>query len=160
MPADSHTEAWVEPATIEDLDQLVSFVMELLEQEADFAPDRKRQEQGLKLILEQPSRGRIFVLRTEHRIIGMVNLLFSISTAAGGFSINMEDVYIHPEHRGQKYGTLLMKHVREFAEAKGFLRITLLTDKISAASQRFFQRNGFEFSQMIPMRLMLDKDKS
>ena len=73
----------VEPATLEDLDQLVSFVMELLELENDFAPDRRRQEHGLRLILEQPNRGRIFVVRNDHAIVGMVNLLFTISTAAG-----------------------------------------------------------------------------
>ncbi len=29
---------------------------------------------GLRLILEQPNRGRIFVLRTDHMLIGMVPL--------------------------------------------------------------------------------------
>ena len=147
----------VEPATLEDLDQLVSFVMELLELENDFAPDRRRQEHGLRLILEQPNRGRIFVVRNDHAIVGMVNLLFTISTAAGGFAVNMEDVFIHPDHRRQGYGGLLMEHVKEFAGSKGFKRITLLTDKISAPSQKFFQKHGFSFSEMIPMRLMLDE---
>ena len=33
-------------------------------------------------------------------------------------------------------------------------RITLLTDRISADSQSFFQQHGFQFSKMIPMRLV------
>ena len=44
----------------------------------------------------------------------------------------------------------------DFARKKDFLRITLLTDEISAESQRFFQKLGFEHSHMIPMRLSLD----
>jgi GNAT superfamily N-acetyltransferase len=143
----------IEPATLEDLPQLVELVMALLEIEEDFQPDRELQEKGLRLILEQPSRGRIFVIRTDYQIVGMVNLLFTISTAMGGFVILMEDVIIHPDHRGQGFGTRLVEYVISFAKKKDFKRITLLTDEISAESQRFFQKAGFQHSHMIPMRM-------
>jgi GNAT superfamily N-acetyltransferase len=146
----------VQAATIEDLPALAEMVMELFTVSGDFAPDRVVQERGLQLILEQPNRGRIFVLRNNHRIIGMVNLLFTISTARGGFVVLMEDVIVHPDHRGQGYGTMLVEHVVEFARQKGFKRITLLTDKISAESQKFFLKHGFEYSNMIPMRRIID----
>lgn len=145
----------IEPASLEDLPELVDLLVELFTVEKDFEPDRVKQERGLRLILEQPSRGRIFVVRTDHRIIGMVNLLITISTAMGGFVLLMEDVSIHPDHRGQGYGSQLMDYVIDFARKKDFLRITLLTDEISAESQRFFQKLGFEHSHMIPMRLPL-----
>jgi len=147
--------ARVEPATIEDLPELTDLVMSLFEIEEDFVPDREKQRHGLKLILEQPSRGRIFVVRSEHKLIGMVNLLFTISTAEGGFVILMEDVIILPEHRGQGYGGLLLGHVIDFARQKDFKRITLLTDKINEESQHFFQRHGFFHSHMIPMRRII-----
>jgi len=47
--------------------------------------------------------------------------------------------------------------VKEFAKQKDFIRITLLTDKISEESQKFFKQQGFNFSQMIPMRMYLDE---
>ncbi|WP_325109707.1 GNAT family N-acetyltransferase [Luteolibacter pohnpeiensis] len=146
----------VEPATIEDLPALTELVVELFSDSGDFTPDRAVQERGLQLILEQPSRGRIFVLRNDHRIFGMVNLLFTISTARGGFVIMMEDVIVHPSHRCLGYGTMLLKHVVEFAQQKNFKRITLLTDKLSEESQQFFAKHGFTYSTMIPMRLMID----
>lgn len=149
-------QARIEPATMEDLPKLVDLTMALFEMEADFAPDRDRQERGLRLILEQPNRGRIFVLRTDFEIIGMVNVEFTISTAMGGFVVLMEDVIIHPEFRRIGYGTQLIEYVLEFAKRKDFKRITLLTDKISKESQRFFERFGFQYSHMIPMRLNLD----
>jgi len=142
----------LETATIEDLPALVDLVMELFRVQGDFDPDSQAQERGLQLILEQPSRGRIFVIRNGHRLIGMVNLLFTISTAMGGFVIQMEDVIIHPDHRGQGYGSRLLEHVIEFAEKKDFKRITLLTDKISAESQNFFRKYDFDYSNMIPMK--------
>ncbi len=153
--------ARIEPATLEDLPRLVDLTMALFEMEADFTPDRVRQERGLRAILEQPSRGRIFVIRTDYEIFGMVNVLFTISTAMGGFVILMEDVFIHPDFRGQGYGTQLMQYVIDFAKRKDFLRITILTDKISEKSQRFFTHLNFEHSKMIPMRLTVDlSDKS
>jgi GNAT superfamily N-acetyltransferase len=148
----------IEAATIEDLPELVELVMELFHLQGEYQPDRAAQERGLGLILEQPSRGRIFVLRNDHRIIGMVNLLFTISTAMGGFVLQMEDVIIHPDHRGQGFGGRLLEHVVEFARKKDFLRITILTDKISAESQNFFRKFGFEYSNMIPMRRVLDPE--
>lgn len=147
----------VETATIDDLQPLTELVMELLANSGDFTPDRAQQERGLRLILEQPSRGRIFVVRNRERIFGMVNLLFTISTARGGFVILMEDVVIHPDHRGQGYGSMLLKHVYQFAEQKDFRRITLLTDKISGESQSFFIKHGFDYSNMIPMRKIIQK---
>lgn len=157
MPATLATEIRIEPATLDDLPALTELVMELMEEEADFDPDRERQCKGLQLILEQPSRGRIFVLRSDHRIIGMVNLLFTISTAEGGFVILLEDFIIRPEHRGCGYGGKLMDYVVAFAREKDFKRITLLTDRVSQPSQRFFERHGFVYSEMIPMRLLFDR---
>lgn len=146
------TEPRIEPATLEDLPQLVELLVALFSEEKDFAPDRRKQEHGLRLILEQPSKGRIFVLRTDHMIIGMVNLLFTISTAEGGIAILMEDLIIHPQHRRQGFGGRLLDYAVSYSKRKGFKRITLLTDKISAESQAFFQEHGFNFSSMIPMR--------
>jgi GNAT superfamily N-acetyltransferase len=146
----------VEPATIEDLPALAALVMELLELQEDFTPNREAQEIGIRLILEEPNRGRIFVLRHDERIIAMVNLLFTISTAMGGFVILMEDVVVHPDHRGQGYGSRLVEHVVAFARQKGFQRITLLADKLSSESQGFFRNHGFVFSHLIPMRLVID----
>ena len=152
---DLANEARVEPATLDDLPQLVQLLNELFEEEADFAPDETKQEAGLRMILEEPHRGRILVVRNDHTIIGMANLLFTISTAVGGMVLLLEDVIIHPAHRGRGYGGQLLAAVEDYAKSKGIGRITLLTDKISAESQRFFQRHGFTFSHMIPMRLLL-----
>lgn len=145
----------VEPASIEDLPELVALTMDLFAHSGDLRADSQVQEHGLRLILEQPARGRIFVLRSDDAIFGMVNLLFTISTAMGGFVILMEDVIVHPVHRGHGYGTMLIEYVLDFAKKKDFKRITLLTDKISADSQHFFKKMGFEYSSMIPMRRII-----
>ena len=144
------------PATADDLPQLVELLMDLFDMEGDFEPNYSKQEDGLKLIIEHPNRGRILVIKNSTKIIGMVNMLFTISTAEGGLALILEDFIIHPMNRGMGYGKLLLNAVKDFAENKDFKRITLLTDKISEESQRFFKDQGFNFSKMIPMRMYLD----
>ena len=57
-------EPHIEQATLEDLPQLTDLLIDLFAQEGDFEPNRAKQMRGLRLILEQPNRGRIFVLLT------------------------------------------------------------------------------------------------
>ena len=143
----------IEPATLDDLPELTELLFELFSQEGDFIPNREMEMRGLRLLLEQPSRGRIFVLRSPIRIIGMINLLITISTAEGGFVLVLEDLIVHREYRRQSFGTQLLNYAIDFAKKKKFLRITLLTDKPNEKLQRFFAKNGFVKSNMIPMRM-------
>src|SRR5438046_708278 len=143
----------VEPATAEDLDELSDLLGELFAQESDFRPNKDKQLRGLRLIFEQPNRGRVFVLRRDGAIVGMINLLFTISTAEGGFVVLLEDLVIHKQFQGHGYGSKLLQHAIDFAKQKNFLRITLLTDRPENIAQEFFRRHGFVESSMIPMRL-------
>lgn len=146
----------IQPATIEDLPDLSDLLVELFTHEADFRPDRDKHLRGLKLILEDPARGRIFAVRSHGRLLGMINLLFTISTAEGGFVMLLEDLIVRREFRGQGLGAALLAHAVAYARQRGFLRITLLTERIAEErQQRFFRRHGFAESHMIPMRLAL-----
>jgi GNAT superfamily N-acetyltransferase len=143
----------IEPATVEDLPALADLLYDLFSHEADFEPNRDKQLRGLRLIMEEPSRGRIFVLRNERKILGMINLLITISTAEGGFVLLLEDLVIHADHRGRGFGSRLLDYAIDFAKRKNFLRITLLTDKPNESARRFYLHHGFQDSDMIPLRL-------
>lgn len=145
----------IEPATEADLDELSELLGDLFAHESDFRPDKDKQLRGLRLIFEQPNRGRVFVLRRDGVIVGMINLLFTISTAEGGFVMVLEDLVVHKKCQGHGYGAKLLNHAIEFAKQKNFLRITLLTDRPENVAQEFFRRHGFVESSMIPMRLWI-----
>ena len=150
----------IEPAIAEDLDELSSLLGELFSEESDFRPNKEKQLRGLRLIFEQPNRGRVFVLRRDRSIVGMINLLFTISTAEGGFVVLLEDLVIHKGYRGHGYGSMLLDYAVEFARQKNFKRITLLTDRPELRSQSFFRKHGFYESPMLPMRLLLSAESS
>jgi GNAT superfamily N-acetyltransferase len=160
MPSPPPEDIRIETATVEDMPKLIDLLGDLFLEESEFAPNPHAQERGLRLIVENPSRGRIFALRKGPQTIGMANLVFTVSTAEGGHAVLLEDVFVLPEYRGQGLGALLVEHIIEFARKKDFVRITLLTDRISVESQRFFERVGFSHSKMIPMRMILKKPTS
>jgi len=150
----------IEQATLEDLPLLTELLTELFSLEGDFVPDSVRQSRGIRMILEQPSRGRIFVLKQNGILLGMINLLFTISTAAGGSVILLEDLIIQKAYRGHGLGAKLLAYAIEYARKKDFKRITLLTDRLNADAQRFYKRHGFFDSAMLPMRYVLSSDAS
>lgn len=150
----------IEQATIEDLSRLTDLLTDLFSRGDDFTPDRVKQMRGVRLLLEQPGRGRIFVARQNDEIVGMINLLFTISTAEGGFVILLEDLIVEESSRQHGVGDKLLKSAIQYARDKHFLRITLLTSQLSPDAQRFFLRHGFYESKMIPMRLILSSDSA
>ena len=89
-------------------------------------------------------------------VIGMVNLLFTISTAEGGRVILLEDLIVRREHRGRGLGTTLMKATIALAKDEGISRITLLTDLDNTEAICFYQKHGFQTSLMKPLRLRVE----
>lgn len=143
-------------ATEEDIPHLCDLLVLLFAQEVEFHPDRALQAAGLRQIVDFPERGRILVLRDGAAVIGMVNLLFTVSTALGGRVAILEDLIVHPNHRGGGTGSRLLQAAIGLAKESGCLRITLLTDQANRVAQDFYQRHGFVRSEMVPMRLVFD----
>jgi len=145
----------IEPATLGDIPALADLLAVLFTQEADFRPNREKQERGLRLIIESPDVGVIFTAREGGEIVGMVSLLFTVSTAEGGRACWLEDMVVRPDLRCGGLGSRLLQTVIDYARSNGFARITLLTDQVNEGAIRFYGRHGFKPSEMKTLRLHL-----
>jgi ribosomal protein S18 acetylase RimI-like enzyme len=145
----------ISPATLSDIPQLCELLELLFSEETEFQPNRAVQTAGLRQIIMSPDRGQILVLRNGTSVVGMVNLLFTISTALGGRVAILEDMVVHPSHQGCGLGSILLQAAINFARSTKCRRITLLTDCTNESAQRFYRRHGFSLSPMIPLRLLL-----
>lgn len=145
----------VRRANIDDIPALCGLLKELFTQEVEFAFDEKGQEAGLRQILEDQSKGCILILVVDQQVLGMVNLLFTVSTALGDKVIILEDLIIDSRYRKQGLGSKLLNEATTYARRAGFKRMTLLTDGINKEAQQFYEKHGFQLSSMVPMRLML-----
>jgi len=150
MPVD------ITAATLADLPALCSLLNALFTQEAEFQPDEAAQRRGLTRIITQPDVGLIVVAREGGQVRGMVNLLYTVSTALGERVAWLEDMVVAPTHRGTGLGQQLLQGAIKLARAQGCRRITLLTDGDNVAARRFYEREGFSVSGMVPYRLALD----
>jgi ribosomal protein S18 acetylase RimI-like enzyme len=142
-------------ATAADIPQLCALLAILFSQEADFQPDTGKQGAALQQIIAQPDIGHILVWREGQEIVGMVSLLYSISTACGGKAAWLEDLVVLPARRGAGLGRTLLQAAIAQAQQAGCLRISLLTDRSNHAAIRFYQKHGFGESAMLPLRLAL-----
>ncbi|QLQ32332.1 MAG: GNAT family N-acetyltransferase [Candidatus Thiothrix singaporensis] len=142
-------------ATQADIPALCGLLDLLFTQEAEFQPDRDAQQRGLAAIIGNPAVGHILVARQDHAVVGMANLLYTVSTALGGKVALLEDMVMAPQVRGQGMGQQLLGAAIRHAQEQGCLRITLLTDTGNHVAQAFYKSMGFAASGMLPMRLML-----
>lgn len=145
----------IDTAKVEDISRLTELLTVLFTQEADFQPEPERQAAGLHRIIEDPAIGHILVLRDGATIVGMVNLLYTVSTALGERVAILEDMIVDPASRGGGAGSHLLNGAIDFAKEQGCRRITLLTDRTNDGAIRFYERHGFGLSEMVPLRLAL-----
>jgi ribosomal protein S18 acetylase RimI-like enzyme len=145
----------IEKATLNEVTECCNLLNQLFSQDLEFVPDNEKQTAGLTQIINNPNIGEILVLKKDNTVIGMVSLLYSISTALGNKVAILEDMIIDKNHRTSGYGSMLLEKAIAFAKERGCLRITLLTDYNNDVAIHFYKKIGFEKSQMIVMRQLL-----
>jgi GNAT superfamily N-acetyltransferase len=142
-------------ATYEDIPKLCELLLILFSQEKEFKANKNLQSVGLRKIIDSPDFGQILVIKKNGSIIGMINLLFTISTALGGRVAFLEDVIVHPDHRGLGAGSVLIQEAINFAKESGCHRITVLTDESNILAKKIYKKKGFYESTMVPLRYTL-----
>jgi AraC family transcriptional regulator of adaptative response/methylated-DNA-[protein]-cysteine methyltransferase len=141
---------------IEDVKELCRLLNELFTQEVEFLPDEKAQERGLKKIISDKSVGEIFVASLDDEIVAMVNILYTVSTTLGAKVAILEDMIVDKRYRGQDIGSSLMDFALKCIKAKGCMRVTLLSDGDNFKAHKFYEKQGFVKSTMIPFRKVID----
>ncbi|MDD5406612.1 MAG: GNAT family N-acetyltransferase [Sulfurovaceae bacterium] len=142
-------------ALLDDIYELCDLLKILFEQEAEFSYEQKKQGNALKTLIDSPQLGHILVIEVSDKIIGMVTILYTFSTALNEKVGLLEDMIIDHEYQNKGFGSMLMDYALEFAGSQGLKRITLLTDGINIKAHKFYKKNHFSLSSMVPFRKIL-----
>jgi GNAT superfamily N-acetyltransferase len=140
-----------------DIPNLSKLLNELFSLEKEFIPNETLQKKALETIINDEKIGNILVCTYENRVVAMVNLLYSISTALGSRVVILEDMIVSNEYRDKNIGSKLLEFAKEFAKSKGIERITLLTDDDNFKAHKFYEKNGFKKSSMVVFRTFLNE---
>ena len=89
-------------AKLEDLEILCELLFELFSQEVEFTPNKEVQEKALKTIILSENIGDIYVATIEEKVVAMINILYTISTALGNKVAIFEDFIVDKNFRNQK----------------------------------------------------------
>ena len=139
-------------AKIGDIPELCELLNYLFEQEKEFKPNTEIQSEGLRKIISNSDVGVIVIAMDSNNIIGMANILYTISTSLGGRVAILEDMVVSPKFRGSGVGSKLLNFCLDLAKQKDCKRITLLTDFDNDGAHRFYQQHGFKRSSMVAFR--------
>ena len=142
-------------AVPDDIPAMAGLLGLLFAQEGEFGADPERQNRGLSMILAAPDAGGLFVAEAASEVVGMVSVLFTVSTALGGRAALLEDMVVAPGWRAAGVGARLLDAALDHCRAAGVKRVTLLTDEDNSVAGRFYEKLGFTASGMRPYRKRL-----
>ena len=124
----------IRQATLSDLKEILAI------EEANFSSEEAVSRQSLEECIRK-SAGTFLVARDENQLVGYVlGTLVSRSYTQTSGNLEIKRVAIHPDHRGQGLGTLLLASLKQVAVEEGVkcLRLTCPDDFLS-----YFEMNGF-----------------
>ena len=97
-------------AVTEDVAELSGLLEQLFSIEEDFHSSPELQQQGLNLLLNT-SNANVIVAQDDLGITGMITGQILISTAEGGPSLLIEDLYVQHRARGMGVGKRLLEEI-------------------------------------------------
>lgn len=130
-----------------DIPAMVKLLSELFAIEDDFTIDAEKQSRGLELLL-QNAQSVVLVAETPNGVVGMISLQRMISTAMGEYVGIIEDVVVSTSTRGCGIGTKLLETAIEEGARREWGRLALGVDLRNTKASIFYQKYGFEISNM------------
>lgn len=126
---------------------LAEMINKLFDIEKDFKSNISNQVNGIKMLVNKED-AVVFKAVYEDKIIGMVTGQLVVSTASGGYSVLLEDLFVEPDFRLVGAGKKLLKSLISWAHQKGARRIQLVADETNSSAGSFYTSMGFSPSRM------------
>lgn len=134
----------IRPATIDDVDQILQFVIDLAiyEKEEDAVVATSNHFKNA-LFCDNP-QAHCLMAERNGKPIGFALYFFSFSTWLGQHGIYLEDLYVSPEARGSGAGKALLKELAKIAVSKNLGRVEWSVLDWNEPSIKFYQAMGAE----------------
>ena len=132
----------IEQADESNLPEMANLLAVLFEIESDFEIDYEKQLSGITTLFNEINSD-ILIAKHENRVVGMITMQRLISSAAGNFIGQMEDLVVKEDYRKMGIGSRLINKMRYIAQNRGYKRIQLAADVNNENALQFYNRRGF-----------------
>lgn len=80
---------------------------------------------------------------TDNETVGFCQIYFSFCSVFAGPICILNDLFVHPGHRGKGIGAALLDRSEAFAVESGAIRISLQTARTNHVAQRMYEARGW-----------------
>lgn len=132
----------VRRADLSDLESLA----ELFDMYRQFYEQVSHLEAARLFLRERLIRGESVIFTSEHqdRPVGFAQLYPSFSSVSMQRLWILNDLFVHPDHRGQGAARSLLHACCEFARESGAKGLSLRTAKDNSAAQKLYEASGWK----------------
>jgi GNAT superfamily N-acetyltransferase len=144
-----------------DAAALAAMIAELFSIERDFVPAPEKHEAGIRAILARKEDAAAFVAEeADGGPVGMVTVQLVISTAQGGPSGLLEDLFVRESHRRRGVASALVAAVEDWCRSRGATRVQLLADAANLNALAFYGERGYGKTNMVCRRRFIPEDRT
>lgn len=128
--------------TLEDLDTIVQFQMDMAFESERTILNKNSLEKGVGAALKDADRGRYLVAKVKEEVVGSLMLTREWSDWNNCWYLWVQSVYVVPTHRGKGIYTAMYQKVKDIAREEGIRQIRLYVDKDNTNAQRVYNQLG------------------
>jgi len=134
----------IRPAIINDLSQIMQFVVDLAEYEKEPDSVVATEEHFANTLFCDNPQVHCLIAEIDGEAVGFAVYFFSFSTWLGQHGIYLEDLFVNPEARGAGAGKALLKALAKIAVARGCGRVEWSVLDWNEPSIQFYKAMGAE----------------
>lgn len=112
----------------EDIPDICELLHQSFSQEKEYKTNDKNQKNTLLQIIQDTTIGDIYIALQENKIIGIASVLYILSLTFGKKVAIIEEIIVDKTLKDGNLESSLLKHVLSACKAKGYQKITLLTE--------------------------------
>jgi ribosomal protein S18 acetylase RimI-like enzyme len=148
----------LEPIFVGASSSELEFILVLIKKyyEFDGIPFRTDIRAALEVLLQQPSLGRVWLIRVGVDDAGYVVLTFGYDLEVGGRQATVTELYLLERYRRLGIGTKTLHFLETKCRELGVAALELQVEKDNVEAQAFYRKLGFQAHDRIPLSKRLD----
>jgi len=138
-------------ATIEDSNTVLKLILDFyVIDNYDFV--RSKSRTAFLQLIGDKSKGRLWIIKSDKKVIGYIILTFGFSFEHGGRSAFLEELYLIESYRDKGIGIKLLQFLSDEAKKLDVKAIYLEVEKHNHRAHKVYTRDGFESPDRIFMK--------